>query len=107
MLVSEYTLRQTTPEQVTTHWSTCYAHHSACMQRKVEEMTREIQAAEKLGAYTALKLTQQVEENVRLTEEIVALREALRLMYYGSDTVSQREIQEQARALLATREGKG
>jgi len=77
--VSEYTLRQTTPEQVTTHWSTCYAHHSACMQRKVEEMT----------------------------QQIVALREALRLMYYGSDTVSQREIQERARALLATREGKG
>jgi hypothetical protein len=39
--------------------------------------------------------------------ENTALREALRLMYYGSDTVSQREIQERARALLATREGKG
>ena len=31
-------------------------------------------AAEKLGAYTALKLTQQLEENVRLTQQIAALR---------------------------------
>lgn len=37
-----YTLRQTTPDQVTTHWDTCYTLHSACMERKVETMTARI-----------------------------------------------------------------
>jgi hypothetical protein len=47
--MAEYTLRQTTPEQVMTHWSTCYSHHSSCMERKVETMTQEIQALRKAG----------------------------------------------------------
>ena len=34
-------------------------------------------------------------------QQIAALREALRLMYYGSETMSQRQIQEHVRTLLA------
>jgi hypothetical protein len=43
----EYTLRQTRPDQVTTHWDTCYTLHSACMEWKVERDAQEIAALRK------------------------------------------------------------
>jgi len=74
--VSEYTLRQTTPEQITTHWSTCYTHHSSCMERKVEEMTREIQAAEKQAGHFEQLAERMGELNGHMLAEIAALRKA-------------------------------
>jgi hypothetical protein len=76
VLVSEYTLRQTTPEQITTHWSTCYTHHSSCMERKVEEMTQEIQAAEKQAGHFEQLAERMGELNGHMLAEIQALRKA-------------------------------
>jgi hypothetical protein len=72
----EYTLRQTTPEQVMTHWSTCYSHHSSCMERKVETMTQEIQAlkAEQAADVAFYRLTAQQRDQA--WAEIQALRKA-------------------------------
>jgi len=40
-----YHLRQTKPDQIMTHWDTCYALHSACMEYKVETMTEQLAQA--------------------------------------------------------------
>ena len=70
----EYTLRQTTPEQVMTHWSTCYTHHSSCMERKVETMTQEIQAAEKQAGHFEQLAERMGELNGHMLAEIQALK---------------------------------
>jgi ferritin-like protein len=83
--MADYTLRQTTPEQVTTHWSTCYTHHSACMQRKVEEMTREIQAAEKQAGHFEQLAERMGELNGHMLAEITTLREQLGIAILALD----------------------
>jgi hypothetical protein len=49
-----YYLRQTKPDQIMTHWEDCYTLHSACMERKVDEMTGEIQALQHDGSAYAM-----------------------------------------------------
>ncbi len=85
----EYTLRQTTPEQVMTHWSTCYTHHSSCMERKVDQMTGQIQAMQVDGSAYAMGY-QRADDAARavierLRAENVALKEQLGIAILALD----------------------
>ena len=92
-----YYLRQTKPDQIMTHWSTCYTQHSACMERKVQEMTEEIQAQKRQAGHFEQLAERMGELNGQLLEEIQTLQvdgSAYALGYQRADDAARAVIED-------------